>query len=302
MFEPTKAVSNTRIVGKRYTDHPHADNINWKEVQMEAPNPDQLIPAIQNDRLDASKGGGITNQQAQSFPDHWFSVSAPFGGGWALALNYQSEIYSDLNVRQAFAHIVNNDQFFQNMGELRNKIIPPQYSGLNTTVRSRLVTDELVGAMNKYDSRDEATQLLEKAGFSKDGGSWMRPDGSPFEPVVHTAPLSVLKVPAQTMSTQLNEFGIKSSVSSHEITSFFDAYSQAEYYVSIGFWGDESLNPYDAYLRSMTGFDGKGISYPETHQIPPVGEPDKEKQEVSTTELLNRTRTATGEEYQSLIQ
>lgn len=133
---------------------------------------------------------------------------------------------------------------------------------------------------------EKATELLQQAGFTQDGGRWLKPDGTPWEITIF-APAD-FEVQSQRLAfaaaNEWTQFGIPTQVQQMQAGAFFTAENAGNYEVG-SYWGSSCAIIPDLFVR-MEGW--------HKDYVRPVGTPASSNQaryvddELST--LIDRLR------------
>jgi peptide/nickel transport system substrate-binding protein len=112
---------------------------------------------------------------------------------------------------------------------------------------------------------ERATQLLESVGFTREGGSWLGPDGQPvaFEITAPTEFTDFL-ASARDVSEQLNAFGFDTTVRGVPAANRPEIIEQADYTVMLDFSLISTPNHPHSSLNWNVGFGFWGNNNPES--------------------------------------
>lgn len=164
-----------------------------------------------------------------------------------------------------------------------------------------------VDAFNRYE-RDEAraTELLEDAGYQKDGDQWVDEGGDPIDATI-TAPAgwSDWVSGAEVAQELLQSFGFQSDLETVDATTYMgDTRPNADFTLGTWAWGGAGEPyPYFSLSYGMSSSDARNISqYPEEVEAPPLGEPDGELETVRPGDLVEELAVAGEGEDEELIQ
>lgn len=138
------------------------------------------------------------------------TITASDLGEHGLVFNFRNPLFQDVNLRKAIAHILERDK-------IRDVAIWQAYSceeyahGILTSMSEQWLTDETMEQLSKYNhDTGKAEQILNDAGYKKDGDKWLQPNG---EPVAFTfsvyAPHNDWVLASKEIVQQLNDFGFK---------------------------------------------------------------------------------------------
>jgi len=290
------SMGDRQVTLERWPEHPLSEKINWNEIHFQYYEQGDPLPLVQNGTL-SSASLPITDENESSIPGYYEMSTADGFGGWALVTNHEDDVFGKRNMRKAIAHIIQNQPITVNIQKEQERPVPPTFSGMNTIVEDEYVGD-ILDSYITYDSTERAAELLREEGYSKEGGTWMSPDGSPFEPEISTLMgVKFFENSAKTIVSQLDEFGIDASLDGYDASNYFATYEAGKYSLAIDYWGSDRFpNPYFGLRREMTGYAGSAANYPLTHEVPPVAEPDGQPREVNIQDFLDACLTATDEE------
>lgn len=191
----------------------------------------------------------------------------------SLAFNQGIYPYGMPAVRKALAYVIDR-QAVQKVAEPVVGTVPQYTDGMVDKVAKQWLTQSQFSQMNKYNHNlKKATHLLQKAGFKKQGGKWMMPNGKPWTATVYSVSgFNDWIQAAKVISTEMTSFGIPSQpniVSSYSL--YLKNLAAGKY--AIGFWLD-ALGPsmYSTYGRLYGNSDGynvvggKLVRYPSSNK------------------------------------
>ncbi|QSO47832.1 ABC transporter substrate-binding protein [Alicyclobacillus mengziensis] len=178
----------------------------------------------------------------------------------ALAFNESTYPYNMLQVRQALAYIINRNAV-QKVAEPAVGTVDNYTDGMVNAATQSWLTSSQISQMHKYAyNTAKATQLLQQAGFKKQGNQWIMPNGKPWTATIYTVNgFNDWIEAAKVMSTEMSSFGIQTSpqmISSYP--QYLKELAAGKY--AIGFWLD-ALGPaaYNTYARIYGVPDGYNI-------------------------------------------
>ena len=256
-------------------DHPHADELNFPRYGFKhLPTNQQRWAATKSDQIDAHSTF-VPPDVVESFPEHWVEVFYPWYNDYSITFNHTTPIYSKRKVRQAWAHIVDRKAVANTIGPHRAPI--DVITGTSIRATEKYLSD-VIGDFNQYEKdHDKATSLLNEAGFTKEGGQWITPDGNPYSVEV-PAPscCSDYVQGTQMVAQQLKEFGFNANMVNVGGGAFWTRYTDGKYATSVNTWGSTRLYPYFDYQKNFggdRGDTGKSYQFPNEVSVPmPVGD------------------------------
>ncbi|MDB5529514.1 MAG: extracellular solute-binding protein family 5 [Devosia sp.] len=97
---------------------------------------------------------------------------------------------------------------------------------------------------------EEATKLLKAAGFTNDGGPWLKPDGTPF--TINILAPADFEVESQRLAfavaNEWTQFGVPTQVQQMQAGAFFTAENTGDYEVG-SYWGSSCAITPDLFVR-----------------------------------------------------
>lgn len=311
-------VNNREYTLTRNEGHPHADRINWDTIVAEyIAGGDSQRTALVEGHLDASGSVTMPQRTLSALPEHIveFRHQTPAGSSFNVHIADDSH-FGDVRARQAIQHVIDREAINDAVsGESVIESSPIEIPGAMGGI-DEILGDDFLEQLNTYPTDEErATELLEEAGFSKEGGTWMTPDGNEWSFRIQTD----ASVPHMEtlLVDQLQSFGIGAELYTqdsavlqqnkengsydmapdgwggerHSALAFFWWIPQNPVQRGIhGIWSDEQVQEWGEEVDQVT-IDENGYAHNFlaqhlrdyfTIEAPPVGEPDGELQEYDT--------------------
>ncbi|MCU4974055.1 ABC transporter substrate-binding protein [Halobacteria archaeon AArc-m2/3/4] len=221
-------VTDSQYILERHDGYPHADELNFTRIEASYLEDDEAHrAALVSDSLDWTDEVNIPQHALDSLPDHVEEFQHPDFGGMGLTVQGQHDVLGDPRVRQALMHMIDQEMATQLLAESMVDAEPIHTPGIQGG-NDELVDDEFVDQLHTYDQDYErAEELLERAGFSEEGGDWYTPDGDLFQFEIHTdedIPEFLLVI-----EDQFREFGLEVGVSTEEDAVFEDRFDNANF-------------------------------------------------------------------------
>lgn len=254
--------------------HPASDQINfpsmaWRYVGGAGQNQWQ---ALSGGDLDGHVRMNVPSDVASSFPDHLEHTTYPSLGGMSVAMNWDG-VLSDARVRQALAYVIDQEGATKNAGIKTRTAVTSQLGMSDGYADNYLNTDNF----RTYSTdEDRATKLLQDAGFTKEDGQWMTPDGSTFGPTLKAAAGGGPRIlAAQTIASQLSSFGLDTRLQTYDATSYqSNILDRGDFDLATTGWGAGYPHPYAWYNDAINQAGRKSKGMPETVDLPPIGDFD----------------------------
>ncbi len=240
-----------------------------------------------------------SEQEALSRTDEGFRVlRPPVYSGPSLLMNFGTlgDVFGDKAVRQALATAIDGDQIgFFALAESGVPVV--YYAGFSDNIIANWLSQEDIDALNTYDTNlDEATSMLEAAGWTKDGDSWMTPAGEPaaFE-LMFPAEFADWSAAALALTEQLNAFGLEiepRAITFQQVPIDID---QGNFQLAIHSWGSGN-NPHPHFSFDTAFFQrntlainqgGEGIAFPLEQSTDVAGDVDLNELVVNSARGLD---------------
>jgi peptide/nickel transport system substrate-binding protein len=165
-----ESISNSRVLMKRYEDHPLSSEVNFDTVEIPSiPSNQKRWQSLSEDRIDALLGSTAPTSIEESFPDHAVRLPYASGAGDAVVFNHGEAPFDDRRVCKAVAFLVNR---WTNTHIAKDFVSTIEYPiGLANQEAEQYLGDSLEDFQRygyKETRGDEATRLLEAAGYSRE--------------------------------------------------------------------------------------------------------------------------------------
>ena len=262
------STSPQQVVTKRRDDHPDSDKINFKTYSYLYMDGNQAVyNAMISDRIDSVATAFTPPHILDQLPKHWQQVKFPSGVGYGLVPQFDHKHAGDRAVRQAIAYVLNRETIVKNAGPASKKS-----AELSAGIASSAVDKWLGDARGDFtdygkseSKTDEATKVLNNAGYKKQGGTWHDSDGTVVNlPVQVPSGWSDWVTATQTVVDQLTSFGFKSSVDGRSFGNLQgQVWPNGNFVLASGSWlpgGGPATFPYFS-LRQMMLENYRGFTY-----------------------------------------
>ncbi|WP_129113769.1 ABC transporter substrate-binding protein [Halegenticoccus tardaugens] len=299
-----KEASREELVTVKNEGHPVADEINFPNMVFQYFGSEQKIyQSLANGPLDGHVRLNVPSDVVSGFPDHVENTTYPSLGGLALKFRWDDDALGDPRVRQAIAYVIDQETVAVNAG---NETHDPVFyqTGMSPSRMWDYLDDK--GPFPEYrKNHNRATQLLQEAGFSKEGDQWYRPDGEEFGPTIKSGTTGGSDLIAlETITSQLQQFGISSQLQTSEATSFeSDVWEPGDFRIATGAFTADFPQPY-AWYNLVFLEDRENVGMPSEISVPPVGRPDGNENALTIDldeAVVNLTRYE-GNELQRIVR
>lgn len=293
-------MSDARITLVRNEEGYQGTEVQFDEVVIHKGDNRQSALLVQRGEVDYSTLAPSAADQ-QSFQEvegfTWIEHSGYDGVG--LMFNYAAKPeLEDVRVRKALAHILDGDQIGQvARGEAYTRV--EHYAGLVDLQAEEIMSAEELADFEHYDQDlDKAEELLEEAGWTKEEGVWLLPDGSEAEfEIIGVAGWGDFELTATQVEEAWNDFGIKTTARNVPEDNPWGIWGAGDFEVAVRHWGNPEQPDYWGafqmnFLTENAGTeDAPGQSFDLDVDSPSQGE-------VNLEELVNTAQQASSEEEQ----
>jgi len=260
-----------RMILNRREDYHKSENVNFGQYEMRYIQGNQQVwQELLGSSIDTVYSLFTPPRIVADFPSSIVETAIPAYWGYGLAPQHDHEHVGKQSVRQAIMHVLNRPAVVQNAGP-RSKQTPE----VPSCVASSQVDNWLGDSKSDFETygysqensednvnADKATQLLNEAGYSKDGGTW-KMDGSPVSlPVTVPAGWSDWVAATQTVVDQLNQFGFDANVDAQG-GSFWSNTGSGDFVLTAWWWLLGGVRGSHPYFNASHQFDasGSGVTY-----------------------------------------
>lgn len=286
-----------------FEDYANADNINWTHNKFVAREEQQaMINEITAGNVDATPQFSIQDDAImKQWPEDRIMVEVPDYGGRSVIFNHDTV---PRPLRQAIAWVIDPEALLEGLPPNYTTITEPA-AGMHKDAAEKWLGDVSSSFHSYNHDTDQATTILEDAGYSKDGDAWADPDGNPIELNFSSPPWADSAVPfAQIVGDHLNQFGITTEVNVRDGATWSNDLSTDNFDLSLTGWG-QGPHPFffleDIFEKSHA--DYSNIANKHEFEVPPIGEWGGEPEVVNTSEILANLRTIqSDDEMRSGIQ
>ena len=272
MWKPTQ-YDPTEVVHEKYQDHPRADwtnleTFNW--VLMA--DSQKSIQALQSGRFDF--GDKMLTQVEQNDAVDTFS-QFPISGVPKMVMNFGNKHLARRPVRRAIAYLIDHEELVAVIKGSHGQIYDPHKNsiGMSSSVADEWLSDEFRGNLIEYGLKsnpEKATQTLEDAGYSKDGGNWVGPDGDAIEGLNYlTPPWPIYESIGKYISPKLKEFGIGNKLIVPSSSGFWKSWTET-FDFDMCNWFTNASHPASAFSTVSAAGLGK-YSVHKVASEPPEG-------------------------------
>ncbi|WP_424009233.1 ABC transporter substrate-binding protein [Haloferax denitrificans] len=230
--------NSSETVLEKFEDHPYASRTDIPKVRIIPETTADVESLSVNDQLDMNPDVLMSESQQSRYPDNienvyrlnWFRTQK-------FTFNFKNEHIARLPVRRAIVNAVDFESMVAAMRQAGTVGAPAEnQTALRSTIHEEYLGEDFVDQLIDYPvgkDLDAATQLLEDAGYTKENGTWVDPDGESFTFTVLTQNNNTQVQATKVFNDQLNAFGLQTEISTVSST---DYYQRLQTYEADIFW------------------------------------------------------------------
>jgi len=257
---------------------------------------DTISAVVLSKDIDYATHGFAPATEKQMIEEGIRVLRPPTYGGAALLFNFGTNPEFTTEVRQALAHAINREQ--TGTVSLADSGIAVKYmTGMSDNLVPNWMSEEAIAGLNQYEfDVDKATELLTSAGWSKDGDTWKKPDGSDAEYTLSwPAEFADYSATGADVVEQLNSFGFKMTGQPVTYTQIGIDIDQGKFQLAIQGWGSSS-NPHPAFSFQTAFYThntlalnngGEGMQFPLQQTTQVAGDVDLDALTVASAEGMD---------------
>ncbi|WP_227378663.1 ABC transporter substrate-binding protein [Haladaptatus halobius] len=259
MWKPAQ-LSPTMASHTKYKDHPRADwtnleTFNWRLISEKQ----KAIQALNTGKLDI---GDKTITQAQS--NDRVEVFNRFGTSSIvkLAMNWNNEHLARRPVRRAIAYLLDHDELVKVLKTTQglNYKSRDTVNGLSSKQADKWLGKSFQNDLISYGRKsksEKAKKVLQDAGYSKNGGVWVGPDGSKVNNLTYlTPPWNIYETIGKYVSPKLDKFGFKNKLIIPSSSGFWQRWTETHDFDMVN-WYSNTSHPGNAFTTASVGGIGK---------------------------------------------
>lgn len=293
-----------RTLLTKYEDHRDAGNINVPEVEyLYKPENQGRWNSLVNEETDGSATLFMPSNKLNQLPDSVQVSLIPRHWGLGLVFNFEEKPVDDPRVRKAIAHVINREFVAKNSGAGTNSKIAVTYpSGLTGEFNGQIEGTWLEGVTDKFQTygrgesqTDKAATLLKDAGYQKQNGTWKKDGEALTLPIKGPSGFSDWVAGAQTVVSQLQEFGIEAEAVMKDTSTYWGQdYVNSNFVVGLQGWASyDHSHPYFHYQYLYDGWDPKNAwNLPSEFEAPVLHDDARDGETVTPATLISELSTA----------
>lgn len=291
------SITNAQMTLVKNENSYWADKVAFDRVINFNGETDTITAVVLSKEIDYATHGFSVATENQMIADGIRVLRPPTYSGPGMLFNYgKLTEFQDVKARQALAHAIDRGQ--NGIISLGESGVPVQYmAGFADALVPQWLSEEEIAGLNQYEyDVEKAAALLEEAGWTKDGDTWMKPDGSEavYE-LSFPAEFADWSAAGQDLAEQLTNFGLVIDPRAITHTQQPIDVDQGNFDFAIRGWGN-STNPHPHFSFSTAFFThntlavnngGKGTQFPLQTTSEATGDVDLEAMVVASAEGMD---------------
>lgn len=242
--------NNQEMVFDLRTDHPWATEDQVQDYRIQTSGESSNL-TIRQDEYDWGPG-----TPGDNYPSNLNTV-VKFNSlqGSKVLFNNSSKHMKNRKFRRALANLINGQSIAQNRGGGFTQVT--KNCGMGDSWAKEWLGEDFWNNLHEYpyqSNTERATTLLNEAGYSKQGGSWVGPDGNTVSLDVMIGNWQGFKTGARTVNSQLDSFGFNTSFQSMPWAAYKKrSWEQMEHDVSFYYHNNWANHPVSYYRPNYPG-------------------------------------------------
>ncbi|MCA9834037.1 MAG: hypothetical protein KC435_08835 [Thermomicrobiales bacterium] len=293
----TASITNAQMTLAKNDNSYWADKVAFDRVINFNGETDTITAVVLSKDIDYATHGFATATEQQMIADNIRVLRPPTYSGPGMLFNYgKLTELQDAKARQALAHAIDRGQ--NGTISLGASGVAVQYmAGFADALVPLWLSEEDMAGLNMYElDQDKASAMLQEVGFTKDGDTWKKPDGSDaaYE-LSFPAEFADWSAAGQDLAEQLTNFGFVIDPRAITYTQQPIDVDQGNFDFAVRGWGN-STNPHPHFSFSTAFFThntlavnngGKGTQFPLQTSTEATGDVDLSALVVASAEGMD---------------
>jgi peptide/nickel transport system substrate-binding protein len=230
------------------------DKVKFKKLVIYNGETPTVDPLVKEGAVDYATHGFSPAQEEAHKSAGRKIVRPPNYSGPALFINFKKlPEFDDVKVRQALAHAIDREQNGK-IALADSGVGVVSMAGFSDIQVPDWMSEEDQGKLNKYEfDRDKAAELLEDAGWKKDGDTWQTKDGKAAEyEIKYPGEFADWSAAGDDVAAQLSEFGIKVTAKAVDHEQWNVEVDTGEFEFGIHQWGSsQHPHPHFSFVQDL---------------------------------------------------
>ena len=265
----TSTMTNSQLTLILNNNGYRADKVGYDTITVHSGSTETITPLVLSGDVHYATDGFPVATTKQFEQQGYTILRPPTYTGPALFFNYNKlPEFKDKRVRQAFAFFLNrNEMGTISLGDSGKGV--RYMTGLSDNAIEKWVTPEAASKLTAYDLDEaRATQLLQEAGWTKNGNQWVTSEGKPAQyDLVFPGDYVDWAATGQSLAEQASAFGIKITPIGVDSSQQEVDVQGGNFQLAIQAWGASNPFPTDSYNATLINFnypmlgEGKGTGF-----------------------------------------
>jgi peptide/nickel transport system substrate-binding protein len=275
-----------------------ADRVAFDRVVIHNGETTTITPVVLAKNMDYATHGFPVATERQLVRKGFRIIRPPIYSGPALLFNLAKlKEFADVRVRRALAHAINRDQNGEvSLGKSGKGV--RFMAGFSDNLVPIWLSSSDIDRLNRYEyDPARAAELLTQAGWRKEGGRWLTPEGKPARyELIFPAEYADWSAAGENVATQLSEFGI--AVTGRGVTHTQQPIDvdKGNFELAIQAWGTSAHpHPHFAFVQDLFTHNipvaanqgGRGMGFELRQETEALGPVDLERLVIESGEGLD---------------
>ncbi|MFD0556370.1 peptide/nickel transport system substrate-binding protein [Stackebrandtia endophytica] len=232
----------------------NADVVKFDRIVVYNGETPSVDPLVQDGSIDYATHA-FTPSQEKAYQEMGMKILRPPNySGPCIFINFaELDEFNDVRARRALAHAINRaDNGAVALGD--SGVAVEYMVGFSDIMVPDWLSADALGKLDKYEyDQDKAASLLEEAGWTKDGDTWMTPDGKAAEYTIkYPGDFADWAASGDNAAEQLTAFGIKLTPNPIDFEQYTQEVDLGEFQFAINLWGSsQHPHPHFAFVTDL---------------------------------------------------
>ncbi|ADB62746.1 extracellular solute-binding protein family 5 (plasmid) [Haloterrigena turkmenica DSM 5511] len=202
--------NSSETLATKWDDHPWADRTDIEQIRVKPTEGTQVEQLEKSDELDMTQY--ITEDQRSDYPDNIENIyELDHYSCRKYILNWNNEHLARRPVRRAIISAIDIPSIVDAANQTGLMATPTQVqTGIRASIEEKYLGEDFVDSLIDYPveaDEETAVEYMEEAGYSREGGEWIGPDGNATDFTAITQAGVRKSQPMKVFTDHLNEFG-----------------------------------------------------------------------------------------------
>ena len=261
-----------------------ADQVAFDSIRVYNGETEDITPLVLDGTIDyATHAFPVSTQQEWEAAGVETKMPGIYNGtGLTFSMGNHEE-FNDVRFRRAIAHAFDREE--GSIIAMDESGQAPEYlSGMAGLLEEQWLDEDTIAEFDPYEfDQDRAAELLEEAGWSRNNGRWVTPQGDTAEyRITFQSDQTNRPAIAQYLAEVLGDFGITLELDGIESANFTERLHTGQFDFITGTWGAGELHPQYHYSNAFIDENepvsrnqgGRGMDYDLVREVEGMGEVD----------------------------